>query len=63
LIGELREEIRSVLSQNGGVLTSAALQSMKKMDSVLKETLRLHPPNFGMPSKPLRISSSVWTVS
>ncbi|KAF5984991.1 cycloheximide-inducible CIP70 (cytochrome P450 family) [Fusarium coicis] len=40
---ELREEVREALSQSGGQFTSNALQSMKKMDSFLKETLRVHP--------------------
>ncbi|KAM0426396.1 hypothetical protein ACHAPT_008442 [Fusarium lateritium] len=40
---ELRDEVRETLSQNGGIFTSQALQQMKKMDSFLKETLRLHP--------------------
>ncbi|KAH7012740.1 cytochrome P450 [Microdochium trichocladiopsis] len=42
-IDELREEAKKALAENEGVFTSAALQSMKKMDSFLKETLRLHP--------------------
>ncbi|RMJ08867.1 hypothetical protein CDV36_011516 [Fusarium kuroshium] len=40
---ELRVEIREALSQTSGVFTSQALQNMKKMDSFLKEVLRLHP--------------------
>ncbi|KAF5628816.1 cycloheximide-inducible CIP70 (cytochrome P450 family) [Fusarium sp. NRRL 52700] len=40
---ELREKARKVLSQSGGQFTSNVLQSMKKMDSFLKETLRVHP--------------------
>lgn len=43
LAAELREEARVALAENNGVFTSNALQSMKKMDSFLKETLRLHP--------------------
>ncbi|KAJ3544004.1 hypothetical protein NM208_g3283 [Fusarium decemcellulare] len=43
LAQELREEIREALAQNDGIFTSNALQSMKKMDSFLKETLRVHP--------------------
>ncbi|GAB1316846.1 hypothetical protein MFIFM68171_07056 [Madurella fahalii] len=42
-IPELREEIRSVLAEHGGVYTSSALQAMKKLDSFLKETMRFHP--------------------
>ncbi|KAI1633021.1 cytochrome P450 [Biscogniauxia mediterranea] len=40
---ELRAETQAALAENGGVFTSNALQSMKKMDSFLKEVLRLHP--------------------
>ncbi|KAK3899167.1 hypothetical protein C8A05DRAFT_46703 [Staphylotrichum tortipilum] len=42
-IPELREEIRAVLAEHNGVFTSAALQAMKKVDSFIKETMRLHP--------------------
>ncbi|KAL6859810.1 hypothetical protein ACO1O0_003834 [Amphichorda felina] len=42
-ITELREEIKEALAENGGVFSSNALQSMKKLDSFLKETLRLYP--------------------
>lgn len=41
---ELREEIVSVLSANSGIMSTHALQAMKKLDSFLKESLRLHPP-------------------
>ncbi|KAF5714591.1 cycloheximide-inducible CIP70 (cytochrome P450 family) [Fusarium mundagurra] len=40
---EFREEVRQALSHNGGQFTSNVLQSMKKMDSFLKETLQVHP--------------------
>ncbi|OAA59711.1 Cytochrome P450 [Niveomyces insectorum RCEF 264] len=39
----LRQEVVQVLSDNDGAFTWRALQSMKKMDSFIKETLRLHP--------------------
>ena len=42
-IHELRDEIRTVLADHGGVFTSAAMQAMKKLDSFIKETMRLHP--------------------
>ncbi|SPQ25579.1 258d739b-6356-4995-8922-698f1a5f90e4 [Thermothielavioides terrestris] len=42
-IPELRDEIRTVLAEHGGVFTSAALQAMKKVDSFLKETMRFTP--------------------
>ena len=46
IVPELREEIREVLAESGGVFTSSALQKMKKMDSFLRETSRHHPPGF-----------------
>ncbi|KAH8655513.1 cytochrome P450 [Xylariales sp. PMI_506] len=42
-IPELREEIEQALKENDGIFTSNALQSMKKLDSFLKETLRFYP--------------------
>ncbi|KAL2263955.1 hypothetical protein VTK26DRAFT_3949 [Humicola hyalothermophila] len=44
-IPELRDEIRTVLAEHGGVFSSSALQAMKKLDSFLKETMRLNPPS------------------
>ncbi|KAI1776976.1 cytochrome P450 [Hypoxylon cercidicola] len=43
LIEELREEIRSVLAANDGVMTSHALFEMKLLDSVMKESQRVNP--------------------
>lgn len=43
---ELREEAKRALAEHDGVFTSGALQSMKKMDSFLKETLRLYPASM-----------------
>ncbi|KAK4464954.1 putative cytochrome P450 E-class, group IV [Cladorrhinum samala] len=40
----LREEISSVLSTTGGVFTSQALQNMKRLDSFIKESMRIDPP-------------------
>ncbi|PSR87239.1 ent-kaurene oxidase [Coniella lustricola] len=42
LISELREEVRSVLNEYG-TFTTNALQRMKKLDSFLKESMRVHP--------------------
>ncbi|KAK3290825.1 cytochrome P450 [Chaetomium fimeti] len=42
-IPELRDEIRTVLAEHNGVFTSSAMQAMKKLDSFLKETMRLDP--------------------
>lgn len=47
LQAELRDEVREALSESGGVFTSNVLQAMKKMDSFLKETLRVHPATMG----------------
>ncbi|KAK4210620.1 putative cytochrome P450 E-class, group IV [Rhypophila decipiens] len=41
---ELRQEIRTVLAEHGGVFSSTALQAMKKVDSFLKESMRFHTP-------------------
>ncbi|KAJ9132428.1 Cytochrome P450 [Pleurostoma richardsiae] len=43
LVPELREEIKQALAESDGVFTSRALQSMKKLDSFLKETMRMNP--------------------
>lgn len=45
IIPELREEIRSVLNEHG-TFTTQALQKMKKLDSFLRETMRMYPINW-----------------
>ena len=45
----LREEVRGVLADNGGVMTTKALFDMKLMDSVMRESQRLNPPFSGTP--------------
>lgn len=47
LVPELREEIRTVLKEYGD-FTAAALQKMKKLDSFLREVMRVHPLGWGM---------------
>lgn len=47
IIPELREEIREVLKEHG-TFTTQALQKMKKLDSFLREVMRMHP--LGMSS-------------
>lgn len=42
-IPELREEVRGVLAENGGVLTPKALQRMFKLDSYMREVNRYYP--------------------
>ncbi|KAF2636430.1 cytochrome P450 monooxygenase-like protein [Massarina eburnea CBS 473.64] len=39
----LREEIRAVMAENGGVITTRALQQMVKLDSYMKEVVRFYP--------------------
>lgn len=54
-VEELREELCQVLAENNGEFTSNTLQSLEKMDSLLKESLRTHPSTIGMlcePQKP-----------
>lgn len=46
-VEELREEIHSALADSGGVPTTVALQHMKKLDSFLKEVLRMYPATMG----------------
>ena len=43
----LREEIRSVVEQHGGEMTTKALMKMEKLDSFMRETMRLYPLSFG----------------
>lgn len=46
-IEPLREEIKQVLQDFNGILNNSALQRLKKkMDSFMKESLRLHPLTF-----------------
>lgn len=40
----LREEIRTVMADNGGLITSRALQQLLKLDSYMKEVIRCYPP-------------------
>ncbi len=43
-IEPIREEIRNALADNGGIITSRALQQMEKLDSYMKEATRFFPP-------------------
>ncbi|KAL3495013.1 cytochrome P450 [Aspergillus germanicus] len=46
-IAPLREEIRAVQAEcENGVLTHATLQRLKRLDSFMKESLRMHPLTF-----------------
>jgi len=42
----LREEIRNAMHDNGGSITTRALQQMVKLDSYMKEVFRVHPPGI-----------------
>jgi len=58
---ELRQEIASVLSANNGIMSSHALQAMKKLDSFLKESFRFNPPGASVfqrkVRRPIRLST------
>ncbi|GIY17062.1 cytochrome P450 3A13 [Caerostris extrusa] len=41
---KLREEVDQVIQENNGQLTYEAVQSMKYLDNVIAETLRMYPP-------------------
>jgi hypothetical protein len=47
--------VKTVLAEHDNHFTSHALQSMKKLDSFLKETLRVHPLSFGKPTSSLEL--------
>jgi hypothetical protein len=47
LVEELRQEIKTVLAANDGVMTTHALFEMKLLDSVMKESQRHNPGNLG----------------
>lgn len=50
-INPLREEIRSVVAEHDGNITTKALQQMEKLDSYMKEVNRVYPP--GMSKNPV----------
>lgn len=43
---ELREEIQAIIAKRNGVLDKQALTDMIKLDSFIKETQRLNPPDL-----------------
>lgn len=47
VVKELREEVSQALAENDGEYSSRCLQSMKKLDSFLRETLRMNPASMG----------------
>ncbi|KAJ4422541.1 hypothetical protein N0V82_002769 [Gnomoniopsis sp. IMI 355080] len=46
VLAELQDEAKQALSENDWVFTSKCLQSMKKLDSFLRETLRMNPASM-----------------
>lgn len=53
----LREEIRSVLAEHGGEITTKALQQMEKLDSYMKEVIRFYP--IGMTSFTRKVNKGI----
>lgn len=49
-IGPLREEIRNVIAEHGGDITTKALQQMEKLDSYMKEVNRVYTPGMSKSS-------------
>ncbi|GIX78249.1 cytochrome P450 3A21 [Caerostris darwini] len=45
---KLREEVDQAIKENNGVLTYEAVQSLKYLDNVISETLRMYPPAIRM---------------
>lgn len=45
-IQPLREELRMVLSESGGVFVNTTLGKLKKLDSFMKESFRFNPPGL-----------------
>jgi len=53
LIAELRNEVKTSLEANGGIMTTHALYEMKLLDSFMKESQRMNPGNLGPSCRPL----------
>lgn len=53
----LREEIRRVLAEHDGEITTKALQQMEKLDSYMKEVIRIYP--IGMTSFMRKVNKSI----
>lgn len=47
-VPELLEEIRTEIEKNGGVIDKRVLTEMWKLDSFIKETQRLNPPDLSL---------------
>jgi cytochrome P450 len=52
-IEPLREEVRNAMHDNGGSITTRALQQMVKLDSYMKEVFRFHPPGISTRLTPI----------
>lgn len=59
----MRDEIRAVLSSNNGLLTLESLSSLPRLDSLMKESLRLRPGTMGTVLSNLHHNSSGWDPS
>lgn len=61
LASKLREEVISVLSTTNGIMSTHALQAMKKLDSFIKESFRFNPPGVSVfqrkVRRPIRLST------
>jgi len=53
----LREEIRDVLAANGGVFTGTALQGLKKLDSFIREDMRVNSLGGGRSSSVIQYAT------
>lgn len=62
-IDPLREEIRSVLAEHNGAITTKALQQMEKLDSYMKEVNRFYPPGMSKSFAQLNSSPHTNTIS
>lgn len=60
-VPELLEEIRTEIEKNGGVVDKRVLTEMWKLDSFIKETQRLNPPDLSL--LPSRYHFNEWKVT
>lgn len=56
-VGPLREELRVVLAEEGGMLTKSAMNKLRKLDSFFRETQRVNPANLRTRVLPDTLSS------
>ncbi len=58
IVPVLRQEIRSVLKEHNGAMSTQALFSMKILDSVMRESQRMNPLGMGRQSQHLGLLSA-----